>query len=172
MLHNSQGIKMKKTLKLIAVTSLTIGSLAMVNVAQAGDRAFGDIYTECGIGSMVFANHPTMAAISNVTWDLGTTAVSSNISSPDTCNGSTASSAAFINDSYTILEQDIAKGEGEHLSALLSIMGCDDSAISVVREDFSEAVSTEGYSETTDLEKSEALFDIMHSSAVAASCSA
>jgi len=165
---------MKKTAKTFTVFLMSIAAFALSMSTSAANRTLGDAYQECGIGGAIFKNNRTMAAISNITWDLGTTAVSSNLSSDDSCNDSTAATAMFIHESYDILEQDIAKGEGEHISALLDIVSCGDSAtaISLVREDFSEVASAEDYSEASDFEKSEALYNIIHSSAVSSACAA
>ncbi len=71
--------------------SITFASFAMA-------REFAEIYTDCGLGAMIAPRTPAVAAVTNVTWDLGTTAISSNISSPDSCMGGQAKMAAFIKD--------------------------------------------------------------------------
>lgn len=81
---------------------------------------------------MVFPENGTAAAISNVIWDLGTTAVSSNISSQGSCEGSQAKTAMFIKATQPSLEQDIAKGEGEYLSAMLELRGCEVSSHNMI----------------------------------------
>lgn len=158
---------------LLALTAVSLTSVAMTSSVQA--RAFGDIFTECGIGAMVFPKHAIIAAISNVTWDLGTTAVSSNVSSANSCNGSKVAAAAFIHESYATLEQDIAKGNGTHLSALMDITGCSttqrNTAIDSLRADFSSVVSAKGYTESTQYKKSETLYDIIKSEKFASACS-
>jgi hypothetical protein len=166
---------MKLTTKTVAVIGTSLTALAMMGNAQA-EREFGDIYMECGLGAMIFPTNNTMAAISNVTWDLGTTAVSSNASSEENCKGKKVAVAAFIHSSYVSLEQDIAKGEGQHLSALMDIMKCDASAregvVSSVRTDFTSAVTAEGYADLNQYQKSEKLFNIMNASKIAGSCGA
>jgi hypothetical protein len=82
----------KKTLK---IASLALAGL-MVTSISAQAREFAEIYTECGLGAMIAPRTPAVAAVTNVTWDLGTTAVTSNISSPDTCQGGKEKTAAFI----------------------------------------------------------------------------
>ena len=164
---------MKIKNKLIALAGISLTSLAVSSSVQA--REFGDIYTQCGLGGAIFPNHEVMAAISNVTWDLGTTAVLSNASSEDSCSGSSVAAAAFIHESYATLEQDIAKGEGEHLSALMDIMDCSTTqrsgAVDVLRSDFSSVVSAEGYSASTQQAKSEELYNIIKSDAFTSQCS-
>ncbi|HEC04771.1 MAG TPA: DUF3015 domain-containing protein [Thiothrix sp.] len=166
---------MKLTTKTLTIIGTSLTALAMMGNAQA-ERAFGDIYMECGIGAMIFPTNTTMAAISNVTWDLGTTAVSSNASSQDSCKGKKVAAAAFIHSSYASLEQDIAKGEGKHLSALMDIMQCDGASrtnmVNKVRTDFTTTATAKGYANSTQYQKSEKLFNIMNSSKVAGSCGA
>ena len=104
--------------------------LAASPVTQA--RSFAEIYAECGIGAMLFnsessnsENGRTFAVISNIIWDLGTTAVSSDASSEDNCAGGSAVTAALMMQAYPAIERDLARGEGEHLNALLAASGCE-----------------------------------------------
>lgn len=100
-------------------------------------------WQECGIGAMVFPDNGVAAAISNIIWDLGTTAVSSNISSVGSCEGANVKTAQFIQQTFPVLEQEIAQGEGEYISAMLNVRGCEATAhqqiISTVRNDFANA---------------------------------
>ncbi len=48
-------------------------TLSLTAAPQVIAREFADIYTECGLGAMIAPKNPTVAAITNVTWDLGTT---------------------------------------------------------------------------------------------------
>lgn len=166
---------MKLSAKTLVVIGASLTALTFMSNVQA-KRSFGDMYTQCGLGAMIFSDHEVMAAISNVTWDLGTTAVLSGNSSEENCKGNKVAAAAFIHSTYATLEQDIAKGEGKHLSALMDIMQCDTEArtdvVGGVRADFTKAVTAEGYAEATPYQKSEKLYNIMQSSNVADSCRA
>ncbi|MFT6789327.1 MAG: hypothetical protein ACJAVX_002700 [Pseudoalteromonas rhizosphaerae] len=97
-------------------------------------------WQDCGIGAMVFPENGTAAAISNIIWDLGTTAVSSNISSVGSCEGAGAKTALFIQQTFPVLEQEIAEGEGEYVTAMLNVRGCDASShgqiVNAIRSDF------------------------------------
>jgi hypothetical protein len=158
--------------KIIAIIATPLLAISMMSTANA-ERDFGEIYTQCGIGAMIFKKNETLAAISNITWDLGTTAFSSNMSSDDNCKGSAVAKAAFIHSSYTALEQDIAKGEGQHLNALMDIMKCDTTVrqdvVKSIRTDFAKTVSTVAYSDATTQQKSKQLYD-MTNTGKAASC--
>ncbi len=134
--------------------------------SNAQSREFGDIYMECGLGAMIFPTNNTMAAISNVTWDLGTTAVSSDASSPESCKGQKVAAASFIHQSYSSLETDLANGQGQHVAALLDIMKCDTTSqagiTSALRSDFASLVSATGYESKAALGKSESFFNIVN----------
>ena len=152
-------------------------TMALAMSAQAADtgRSFADIYTDCGLGAMIAPDSDAVAAVTNVTWDLGTTAISSNATSPDTCKGGQASAAALIFEAYPSIEQDLARGEGEHLNALLKVAGCDNGAeadvAAALRSDLATLVESEDYSERTTFERAEDLYDALNARATAASCS-
>lgn len=158
--------------KIMTMIAAPLLAASMISTASAA-RDFGQIYTECGIGAMVFKNNETLAAISNITWDLGTTAASSNYSSEENCKGAAVSKAAFIHSSYTALEQDIAKGDGKHLNALMDLMRCDTKVrkdvVTSIRTDFAKTVSSVAYSKATPQQKSKQLYD-MTNTGKAASC--
>lgn len=145
----------------IIVVSLVF---AFSPVAEA--RTFAEIYRECGIGALIAHDIPVLAIILNITWDLGTTAISSDITSPETCAGGKASTAAFIHDAYDSLEKDLARGSGEYLDTLMALSGC--SAVVyqplslALREDFSASVAVEGYTDQTRFQKAENLYNLFY----------
>lgn len=158
--------------KIMTMIVAPLIAISMISTASA-ERDFGQIYTECGIGAMVFKKNETLAAISNITWDLGTTAASSNYSSEENCKGAAVAKAAFIHSSYNALEQDIAKGDGKHLNALMDLMRCDakvrKEVVTSIRTDFAKTVSTVAYSKASPQQKSKQLYD-MTNTGEAASC--
>ena len=132
-------------------------------------------YSECGIGAAIFPDTHWAAATSNVIWDLGSTAITSATASPETCSGAPVAAAMFINSSYDSLAEETARGEGEHLSAMLDIVGCSSieqpAAAARIRSEMADAVTADGYAGQTRLEKSSAYYDMMQRS-VSASCAA
>lgn len=124
-------------LSLVAAASAVVLSLAAAPAAQAQQKV--NPWKQCGIGAMIFDDNGVAAAISNIIWDLGTTAVSSNISSQDSCEGVKVAAAQFINDSIVNIEEETVVGNGQHLTAMLNMMGCEASAhpaiINAVRAD-------------------------------------
>lgn len=138
--------------------SLAALAVSVVLAPQAQAREFADIYTECGLGAMIAPRNAAVAAVTNVTWDLGTTAVSTNISSPESCNGGEAKTAAFIGKSYDDLELEIASGEGKYVDTLESMTTKD---MTDVRTEFSEFVGSDEYAKMDKTEKVEKLFNIV-----------
>ena len=153
---------MKKA-KLASVMSLAMGLSVASGASFARD--FADIYTECGLGAMIAPTNSAVAAVTNVTWDLGTTAISSNISSPESCRGGQEKTAAFIHQGYQKLEMDIAKGDGDYLDQLISLIEVEDgdrqSVVSKIRRDLSAMVASDNYNSMTRYEKSQALYNIV-----------
>ena len=138
--------------------SMAVLAVSVLFAPQAQAREFADIYTECGLGSMIAPTNTTVAAITNVTWDLGTTAVSTNISSPETCNGGQAKTAAFIGKSYDDLELEIASGEGKYVETLATMTT---KAMADVRAEFSTLVASNEYANMSKMEKVEKLYTIV-----------
>jgi hypothetical protein len=116
---------------------------------------------------MIAPNNRVVAAITNVSWDLGTTAISSNASSPETCQGGKPKKAAFIHDSYAQLESDLARGEGKHLGTLMALAGCNTAVrgqvATALRGDFAQLVKAPGYATQSRYEHAKALFDTVNS---------
>ncbi len=108
----------------------------------------------CGIGAMIFQETAVAAAISNIIWDLGTTAVTSNVSSPESCAGKRVQSAMYINTTYAKLETETAMRLGRLLTGLANVMGCKAEAreplFARVRLDMASTMAKPGYA---DLEK-------------------
>lgn len=144
-----------------------IGAAALLLLAtssvQAADGKLNP-WQQCGIGAMIFPEHGVAAAISNIIWDLGTTAVTSASASEDTCKGQRTQTAVFINETYNQLENEIVQGEGTHLNAMMSMMNCDAAAVTTIRAEVADKVLA---SEGAKTAKAEQLFNIAE-----AACSA
>ncbi len=149
---------------------LALSAAALTFSTAANARTFAEIYTDCGLGAMIAPNNDAVAAVTNVTWDWGTTAISSNVSSPDSCAGGQESTASFIFQSYDAIAANLATGEGKHLAALLEIAGyaTEDQAQAAefLRQDFAQAVSEESYSSLTHYQKVEQLYGLVYGSNV------
>lgn len=163
-------MKNKALLSAVILSAITVSQPSIA-------REFADIYTECGLGAMIAPKNETVAAITNVTWDLGTTAISSNVSSPDTCQGGNKKAAAFIYDAYEHIEKDLARGSGTYLDTLLALSGCQAGArpaiTSALRADFSNVVANPGYAGMARYDQASGLYDIYQNRIVdfASSCS-
>ena len=153
---------MIRTLKIFLPILVLMMALPQIGMA----REFAEIYTDCGIGGMIAPRSDAVAAVTNVTWDLGTTAISSNISSPDSCSGGQAEKAAFIHDSYDALELDLASGHGTYLDALAALAGHQGQAqqrfVTAVRAGFAKLVAAPDYHEQNRFAKAEALYNLVN----------
>jgi len=153
-------------------TSLVAASAAILLVPSlsSADSDFGKIYVECGLGGIIASAvndktaNPLIAVVTNVTWDLGTTASTSHFSSKNTCANQRTVVASFINQSFEKLEKEIASGEGEYLDALASLVTEGKTSTSEytskLREDFAKVVASEEYTTLTHYEKAKKLYEI------------
>jgi hypothetical protein len=160
---------MKKSIALMLATA----SIGFGSTAFAQQRDYVKTLKECGIGAMIAPSDETVAIITNVTWDLGTTAVSSNMSSAENCKGGQKKVAQLIQNAYPQLTADIAKGQGQNLDALSVAAQCGPAAgdkfKTQVRLQFGQSAA-QGQGKT-QLDKNEDLYGIVKSSAVHAGCS-
>ncbi len=126
-------------------------------------RTIEQIYKECGIGGALFGNSsPILAIISNVTWDLGTTAATSDSMSPNTCQGGNVKAAVLIKEAFPSVEKDLASGQGAHLSALANVAHCDSEAN--VRAQYGQYAQTSAYRTATQDQNAQALYSIVQQS--------
>jgi hypothetical protein len=151
----------KNTLKTVTLTF----AASLLLAQAAGAREFADIYTDCGLGALIAPRTPAVAAVTNVTFDLGTTAIISNVSSPETCQGGKALAAAFINDAYEPLEADLARGQGKYLDSLATLAGVRDEGkaafASGLRKEFAASVAAEDYAGKNRFQKAENLYNLV-----------
>lgn len=149
-------------MKKLIMSAVIAAGLALAPQAQARD--FGQIYTQCGLGGLIAGSVPVLAVITNITWDLGTTAISSEATTPESCHGGAAKTAAFINESAPQLEQDLARGQGQHLAALLELSGCSAAAqpaiTTALRNDLSVVLSTPGAAARSSYQQAEGLYNL------------
>lgn len=153
---------MINTIKVCAM--VVFASVVLAQPVMARD--FAEIYTDCGLGAIISPKNDAVAAVTNVTWDLGTTAISSNISCPDACVGGKGRLASFIHNSYASLERDFASGSGTYLDTLMVLAGWDSQAqqehAEALRNDFVKIVADQNYTNKSQYEKSKSLYDLVN----------
>ncbi len=137
--------------KKIVLSATLIGS-AIFGQSVMAEGAAGsgpNPFSDCGIGAALFPTVPWAAVTSNIIWDVGTTAVTSATASPETCSGKNVQAAAFILETYDNLAEETARGEGDHLAALMNILEVDSDlrkvVVSQLRVDMANIVSEEKY---------------------------
>jgi hypothetical protein len=130
-------------------------------------------YTECGIGAAIFKDVSWAAATSNVTWDLGSTALTSALSSPEMCNPKKVQTASLVIETLPELEKDLAMGDGEYVVALAETMGCSnqkDAVIADMRSSYSAAVSKVSYSDSQKADRAVNMYNAARNAAISAGC--
>ncbi len=165
------NIKSLTTAAAIAVISMSASLTMAENKAQGSGPS---PYVDCGIGGALFTDTAWAAVTSNVIWDIGITAITSATASPETCNAKKVETAQFILDTYDSLVEESAKGEGEHLTAMMNIIGCDagiqPAIVQNVRSGIAENVSSSDYDSQSKMKKASALYNVVDASTH--SCSA
>ena len=162
---------MKKMLLATSLASLVAFSSA--SQAESGNRNFGEIYTDCGLGALIAqgledqSTADIVAIVTNVTWDLGTTAISSNWTTAENCARGSAKTAAFILKSYGQLEKELALGNGRYLDALTDIaqIAPEDKQTfaQAIRAEFAKQTASSAYELLSRKEKAELLYNIVTS---------
>lgn len=166
---------LKRSITATAALLGTTAALTLSTAALANDHQ-GEInpWQHCGIGAAIFDDNTTAAAISNVIWDSGTTAVTSATISPDTCEGEEIKVAQFIDETYDQLAIEAAMGEGDHLAAALGLVGCngtDASSISQLRSDLSSVSASTSYSSMSHDDKAYSFYNSLNQAATHCSAS-
>lgn len=167
---------MKKILTLAALLALPLTVHAESERASKPQGSGPNPYVECGIGAALFPDTGWAAVTSNATWDLGTTAMISALSSPDTCNAKKRKTAMFIIETLDGLEKDVAQGGGETTIALTETMGCasaNQTAFNAeLRSNYAGVVAKEGYASQSREERAAAMYNSVKGAAnsVAKSC--
>ena len=154
---------LKKITLAAALTALLPLSAAQAEIVDTVDtgRTIEQVYKECGLGGAIFGDtSPIFAIISNVTWDLGTTAAISDSMSPETCQGGDVRAAVLIKEAFPSVEQDLASGQGAHLSALQEVTSC--ASVDAIRNDYSQYAQTAGYTLATQEQNAETLYKIVN----------
>ena len=145
---------------------------------QASQQAYRQPMTvdqmlqRCGIGGMLTGNtSPALASLTNITTWSGTLASLSGSSSPDTCASPQYRAAAFIKESITELEVDLAMGAGTHLQALNSVVSCQ-TVTQNLRNEYAEYAQTSAYTVSTQATKVQKMFEIVDANLSSSACSA
>lgn len=141
----------------LIVSTLSLGATSL-SLAKEAVGSGPNPFVDCGIGAALFPDTHWAAVSSNVIWDLGTTALTSATSSPETCSKQQVKAALFIRDVYPSIIEQTANGEGEHVTAMLEIFGCSvqshSQIIESARKEIGAQVTTDGYLEKDRLDKS------------------
>lgn len=148
----------------VLVTAALSSTFSTQTLAQ--DSAVGtgpNPFVDCGIGAALFPTTHWAAVSSNVIWDVGTTAVTSATMSPETCSGKKTQVSKFIFESHDVLLEETARGEGEHITAMLNIYGCEQTAHKNITQDIRKEMAVDfasnDYSQISNVEKASIYFN-------------
>lgn len=163
--------------KLLMIAMMVM--LPTMTLAKQEQGSGPNVYTECGIGAAIFPTIGWAAAISNVIWDLGSTALSSALTTPGSCNAKKVKTAKLILETLPELEKDIAMGNGKYLTALNDTMGCSATAQGAInaniRTSYAGIVSDKAYSAKSNIDRANDMYNsvrnVTSSQALANSCS-
>lgn len=150
-------------------TTLFATTAHAVKEQPASNRSIEDIYKQCGLGGIIFGKtSPLLAIISNVTWDLGTTAATSDASSQGVCYSPRVTAAVYLKTSFKSVEQDLVVGQGEHMQALNKIAGCSATSNSI-RSQYAQYAQSTTYSASPE-KNADALYSIVNHMITSQSC--
>lgn len=164
---------MKKIIMTLALCAAFILPQA-ANAQNTQEQGSGpNPFVECGIGAALFPDLHWAAAISNVIWDLGSTAVTSALSSPQMCNAKKVKTATLILETLPELEKDLAMGDGEFVVALAGTMGCSahkDTIVADMRQSYAKQVANVDYVRETTPQRATAMYISARDAANEAGC--
>jgi hypothetical protein len=108
----------------IAAALAGVFTLSTVSIAQADGYGTAG----CGLGSIVFGNKPgiiqVLAATTNGTFGTQTFGITTGTSNCKDSSPSLVSAKAFIQANREALAKDMARGQGETISSLSTLAGC------------------------------------------------
>lgn len=158
--------------KKISTALLVSGALfTAATPAQASGRSLEQIYTQCGIGGMVFGSYSKgLAAISNVTTYLGLFAALSDSSTPQFCTPIRLRTAVMIKETFPSLEKDVVTGHGQYLQALNNMTSCP-AATSALRQRYAAYTLSNNYSQANRSANAEEMYQLLQQGATEAGCS-
>lgn len=149
---------------LAAVSALV---LSFSGTAQA--QSDMNPYTECGVGAAIFEND-IAAAISNIIWDLGTTAVASATISPETCKAYRVETAMMILETLPDLEKELAMSKGKNVDTLMTSLQCSEGAASLVAASYEATLVSPGYATMTEVEKATSIYQAVERVSATSEC--
>lgn len=158
-------------MRLILQLALLSLGFASTSVAHAETP---NPWTDCGIGALIFGGleddtaSAVLSAISNITWDLGTTGTTSATITPETCKGADVSAAIFIQQNLRLVEEQVVSGKGDHVIAVLELYQCSHNdrsdILDAIRTDIQPVFTNPNYSTATKTEQAEAIWNVFNGS--------
>lgn len=165
---------MKRTFLQFAIVAFAASLSTSVLAAEAPGSG-PNPYVDCGIGAALFPDTHWAAISSNVIWDVGSTALTSATLSPQTCSGKKIKTAMFIRENQQQLVEQIARGQGEHVAAVMEMFSCNTSqshaAIRDARAAMSAVVNAPDYATQPQVQQAGQVYNTIEKAAQS-SCAA
>lgn len=158
-------------IKKISTALLVSGALFTATTpAQASGRSLEGIYTQCGIGGIVFGNYSKgLAAISNVLTTWGLLAALSDSSTPQFCTPIRLRTAVLIKETFPSLEKDVVAGHGQYLQALNNVTSCP-AATTALRQRYAAYTLSNNYNQSNRAGNAEEMYQLLQRGAAEAGC--
>lgn len=159
---------------IIALSFVPATALAQYQNSSSVQGSGPSPYLECGIGAALFPDTAWAAVTSNAIWDLGSTAITSALSSPEQCNAKKMQTAKLILETLPNMEKDVAMGEGKYLNALVATAGCDAASTpaiaSQMRSSYATSVGNADYATQSRTERATNLYFNAKAAMAASQC--
>lgn len=128
-------------MKSLIVVLATLGFAAAANAAGAGSLKGNGVYgvAGCGLGSLAFGNQEGAVQVFAATLNgtgIQTFGITSGTSNCGRGLFAKAEVNSFIESNAVALENDIARGQGETLSTLNNMLGCDSKFNSTLQQNY------------------------------------
>ena len=145
------------------VYAAAIAALSLTAPTTASAQDIGAIYKNCGLGGAIFPNgdQDVAAVIVNILVS-SPTVLTQGLLIPDSCSGAGGVSARMLNTAYPLFEMDVAVGEGEYITSLMNVMGCDEAVrpalIADMRDDLTDNMSDVTYASMENADKARDMY--------------
>lgn len=152
---------MTKVIKSLGCVAVMMLGISATHVAKA-EEGYGT--AGCGLGSLLFGQKKgfvqIFAATTNSSFGTQTFGITTGTSNCKETGGGSASAQAFVQTNRQTFTKDAAKGQGETISSLSSLAGCQDAKAvgAVLQKDFKSIVPN---ANASDVEVSKSTVDTL-----------
>lgn len=149
------------------VYAAAIAALSFTTPTLASAQDIGAIFTNCGLGGAIFpdGDQPVAPVIVNILVS-SPTVLTQGLLLPDSCSGAGGVSARMMHAAYPQFEVDVAVGEGEYITSLMNVMGCEEAVrpaiIADMRTNLTDSMSEPTFVSMDDTDKARDMYVDMY----------